>query len=197
MPQSFAEEFSSIPMSTHLGQSLERAHRFAREQSHRLVTLEHLLLALTEDTEAALILEAANIELGRLSTEVSGYLGRLPEDMRGEGGAEPRPDGELLRVLQAAASAAKQSRRKQIDGAIVLAAMVGDGKTPAAGLLEGARHDLRGGHPRPAAGQYQGAAEAHAQADRRLGLPRPKLRRRRRPSRLDAEAQPDAIWGAQ
>ena len=84
MPQSFAEEFSAIPMSTHLGQSLERAHRFAREQSHKAVTLEHLLLALTEDTEAALILEAANIELGKLSTEVSGYLGRMPEDMRGE-----------------------------------------------------------------------------------------------------------------
>jgi hypothetical protein len=136
MPQPLAEELSSIPMSTHLGQSLERAHRFAREQSHRAVTLEHLLLALTEDAEAALILEAANIELGRLSTEVSGYLGRMPEEMRGEGSAEPRPDGELLRVLQAAASAAKQSRRRQIDGAIVLAAVVGDGKTPAAGLLK-------------------------------------------------------------
>jgi hypothetical protein len=136
MPQSFAEELSSIPMSTHLGQSLERAHRFAREQSHRAVTLEHLLLALTEDAEAALILQSANIELGRLSTEVSGYLGRLPEDMRGDGATEPRPDAELLRVLQAAASAAKQSRRRQIDGAIVLAAVVGDGKTPAAGLLK-------------------------------------------------------------
>ena len=136
MPQTFAEEFSSIPMSTHLAQSLERAHRFAREQSHRMVTLEHLLLALTEDTEAALILESANIELGRLRTEASAYLGRLPEDMRGDGITEPRPDGELLRVLQAAASAAKQSRRKLIDGAIVLAAVVGDGKTPAAGLLK-------------------------------------------------------------
>jgi neural Wiskott-Aldrich syndrome protein len=136
MPQSVADELSSIPMSTHLGQSLERAHRFAREQSHRAVTLEHLLLALTDDAEAAVILEAANIELGRLGTEVSGYLGRMPEDMRGDGGAEPRPDGELLRVLQAAASAARQSRRRQIDGAIVLAAIVGDGKTPAAGLLK-------------------------------------------------------------
>src|SRR6185503_19222339 len=136
MPQSFAEELSSIPMSTHLGQSLERAHRFAREQSHRAVTLEHLLLALTEDAEAALILQSANIELGRLSTEVSGYLGRLPEDMRGDGVTEPRPDAELLRVLQAAATAALQSRRRQIDGAIVLAAVVGDGKSPSAGLLK-------------------------------------------------------------
>ena len=58
------------------------------------------------------------------------------EDMRAEPGTEPRPDAELLRVLQAAASAAQQSRRKQIDGAIVLAAIVGDGKSPAAGLLK-------------------------------------------------------------
>src|SRR5262249_52592136 len=136
MPQSFAEQLRSIPMSPSLGQSLERAHRSARDQSHRLVTLEHLLLALTEDGEAALILQSANVDLARLGTDVSGYLGRLMEDMRAEPGTEPRPDAELLRVLQAAASAAQQSRRKQIDGAIVLAAIVGDGKSPAAGLLK-------------------------------------------------------------
>src|SRR5262249_13861076 len=92
--------------------------------------------ALTEDVEAGLILQAANVDLARLGTDVSGYLGRLLEDMRAEPGSEPRPDGELLRVLQAAASAAQQSRRRQIDGAIVLAASVGDGKSAAAGLLK-------------------------------------------------------------
>src|SRR5262249_41427262 len=136
MPQSFAEQLRSIPMSPSLGQSLERAHRSARDQSHRFVTLEHLLLALTEDAEAGLILQAANVDLSRLGTDVSGYLGRLMEDMRAEPGIEPRPGGELLRVLKAAASAAQQSRRRQIDGAIVLAAIVGDGKSPAAGMLK-------------------------------------------------------------
>ena len=38
--------------------------------------------------------------------------------------------------MQAAATAALQSRRRQIDGAIVLAAVVGDGKSPAAGMLK-------------------------------------------------------------
>src|SRR5437667_82459 len=98
MPQSFADQLRSIPMSPNLGQSLERAHRCARDQSHRLVTLEHLLLALTEDAEAALILQSANVDLARLGTDVSGYLGRLLEDMRAEPGAEPRPDSELLPV---------------------------------------------------------------------------------------------------
>jgi hypothetical protein len=136
MQRSIAEEFKSLAMSANLGESLERAHRFAAEQSQRLVTLEHLLLSLTEDPEASLILNSANVDLNRLRAEVSGYLGHLMDDMRAEPGVEPRPDPELLRVLKAAASAAQQSRRRQIDGAIVLAAIVGDGKSPAAGQLK-------------------------------------------------------------
>ncbi len=136
MPQPFAEPLKSIPMSSTLGESLERAHGFAREQGHRTVTLEHLLLAFTEDADASAVLQASSVDLLRLGTDVSGYLGRLLEDMRAENGAEPTTDPELLRVLHAAVQAAQQSRRRQIDGAIVLAAVVGDGKSPAAGLLK-------------------------------------------------------------
>lgn len=136
MPQAFAEQFRSIPMSSNLGASLERAHGFSRAQAHRAVLLEHLLLALIEDPDASGVLRASNIDAVRLGTDVSDYLGRLMEDMRAEPGTEPRPDAELLRVLHAAGQAAQQSRRRQIDGAIVLAAVVGDGKSPAAGMLK-------------------------------------------------------------
>src|SRR5262245_25385011 len=136
MPQVFADEFKSFPISAELGESLERAYRFAREQSHRLVTLEHLLLALTEDADATSMLASASVDLGRLSADVSGYLGGLLEDMRGEAQAELRPDADLMRVLRAATTAAQQSRRRHIDGAIVLAAIVGDAKSAAAGLLK-------------------------------------------------------------
>src|SRR5262245_46503456 len=136
MPQGFAEEFKSFPICPELGESLERAHRFAREQSHRLVTLEHLLLALTEDGDATAMLASTSIDLPRLSADVSGYLGGLLEAVRGAAQAELRPDGDLMRVLKAATTAAQQSRRRHIDGAIVLAAIVGDGKSAAAGLLK-------------------------------------------------------------
>jgi neural Wiskott-Aldrich syndrome protein len=136
MPQVFADEFKSFPISAELGESLERAHRFAREQSHRLVTLEHLLLALTEDADATTMLASASVDLGRLSADVSGYLGGLLEDMRGQAQTELRPDADLLRVLRGATTAAQQSRRRHIDGAIVLAAIVGDAKSAAAGLLK-------------------------------------------------------------
>jgi hypothetical protein len=123
-------------MSTNLSQTFGRAKDFAREQNHRGLLLEHLLLALTEDPEASGVLRACNVDTVRLSTDISGYLGRLTEDMRAEPGTEPAPDAELLRVIEAARQAAQQSRRKVIDGAIVLAAIVGDGKSPAAGLLK-------------------------------------------------------------
>lgn len=136
MPQAFAEQFRSISMSSNLGASLERAHGFSRAQAHRSVLLEHLLLALIEDPDASGVLRTSNVDVVRLGTDVSDYLGRLMEDMRAEPGTEPRPDAELLRVLHAAGQAAQQSRRRQIDGAIVLAAVVGDGKSPAAGILK-------------------------------------------------------------
>jgi hypothetical protein len=136
MPQPLADELRSVQFSPRLGESLERARTFAREQSHRAVLLEHLLLALTEDGDAAAVMQACNVDPVRLGTDASGYLGRLLEDMRAPAGVEPRADAELLRVLQAAGQAAQQSRRRQIDGAIVLAAIVGDGKSPAAGLLK-------------------------------------------------------------
>ncbi len=136
MPQSSADQLQSIPMSPSLGQSLGKAKDFAREQSHRTMTLEHLLLALTEDTDAAGVLRACNIDIDRLGTDVSGYLGGLLEDMRAPAGTEPALDPELLRVVEAARQAAQQSRRRAIDGAIVLAAIVGDAKSPAAGLLK-------------------------------------------------------------
>ncbi len=137
MPQANADQFASIPMSPNLDRSLGRAREIAREQSHRALLLEHLLLALTEDPEASAVLHACKVDLVRLGTDVSNYLGRLPEDMRSAApGVEPAPDQELLRVLEAARQAGAQSRRKQIDGSIVLAAVVGDGKSPAAGLLK-------------------------------------------------------------
>jgi hypothetical protein len=136
MPQPVADQLQSIPMSPNLSQSFARARELAREQSHRALLLEHVLLALTGDPEASGVLRACNVDIDRLNTDISGYLGRLTEDMRAAPGTEPAPDPELLRVLEAARQAAQQSRRTAIDGAIVLAAIVGDGKSPAAGLLE-------------------------------------------------------------
>src|SRR5688572_23290050 len=117
MAQPGGDQLQSIPMSPNLSQSFGRAQEFAREQTHRALLLEHVLLALTEDSEAAGVLRACNVDIVKLSTDVSGYLSRLTEDMRAPPGTEPGPDAELLRVIEAARQAAHQSRRRAIDGA--------------------------------------------------------------------------------
>lgn len=126
----------AVAKSTALDDSLGRAHRLAVDQAHGVVTLEHLLFALTEDPEALAVLSTSNVAVERLRADVSAQLGRLSEAGPTAGPNGPQPGTDLLRILQLAATAARQSPRKQVDGAIVLAAIIGDAKSPSAGVLK-------------------------------------------------------------
>src|SRR3990172_1476327 len=126
------DELGRIPMSPFLAATLSRAAAYADAQGHLQVTIEHLLLALTEDPEATVVLRSSNIDVGRLSADVSALLGRIEE--RAMDGA-PRDviiSNELKRILEAAAAAASQGRRREINGAIMLAAIVGEGRSTSA-----------------------------------------------------------------
>ena len=122
-------------MSPGLGDTLARAADYAHAQHHSAVELEHLLLALTEDDDAAQVLAASQVDMALLKADVSQYLGGLhgqqAPDVSGQFGLAP----DLKRILEAAAAAASQGRRREINGAIVLAAIVGDGRSSAAGML--------------------------------------------------------------
>ena len=115
--------------------TLRRAQVYAEEQGHRQVTLEHLLLALTEDQDALAVFEASGIDVDRLRDDVAGYVGRIADRVLGEG-VEPTLSPDLARVVDAARQAALQSRRQVVNGAIVLAALIGEGRSPAAELLK-------------------------------------------------------------
>jgi hypothetical protein len=129
------EDLGRIPMSPNLAAALSRASEYAAAQSHIEVTLEHLLLALTEDGDAAQVLEASHVELGRLNADISTHLGRIEERLAPGQPVRLTVSGELKRILEAAAAAAMKGRRREINGAIVLAAIVGDGRTVAAHML--------------------------------------------------------------
>ena len=134
MPQALADELGRIPLSRSLATTIVRAKDHASAKGHRLVTLEHLLLALIEDEEAAPVLVACKADLERLGQDVAGHLARLERDPPG-GPFQPNIAPELKRIVEYAASAAQQGRRSQVDGAIVLAAMIGEGQSVAAGFL--------------------------------------------------------------
>ncbi|MEM7748032.1 MAG: Clp protease N-terminal domain-containing protein, partial [Pseudomonadota bacterium] len=102
---------------------------------HRFVTIEHVLLALNEDPEAELMLQACEIDQGRLHSDISNYLGRLEDRLSPDEAAQPVLDTEAARIVNSAVIAAQKSRRSEVNGAIVLAAIIGDGQTPAAQML--------------------------------------------------------------
>ncbi len=124
-----------IPMSPFLTATLARAADYATAQSHVEVAVEHLLLALTEDPEATVVLKTSNVDVGRLNSEVSDFIGRIEERHPEGAGGSVAISADLRRILEAAAAAAQQGRRREINGAIVLAAIVGDGRSGAAHML--------------------------------------------------------------
>lgn len=134
MAVAFADEFGSVPKSPNFAASLERAHLYAEEQGHRRITPEHMLLALSEDSDAGAILRALRVDVDIVRNEVAGLVGldsdRFPLDQ----GGRPQISEELQRVLDAAAAAAG-SKRRVLDGSLVLAALIGDGRSPAAEVL--------------------------------------------------------------
>lgn len=129
------DELGRIPMSQHLAATLARAASYADAQHHPEVTLEHLLLALAEDADAAGVLRTSNVDLARLAGEVSTHIGQIEARRDPSGPPQVLISHDLKRILEAAAAAARQGRRTEINGAIVLAAIVGDGKSTAAHLL--------------------------------------------------------------
>ncbi len=134
MAHAAAEELGGIPMSPSLQTTLLRAREYATGQSQAEVSLEHLLLALSEDEDAAAVLQSCDVDLARLRNDVAGYLGSTGE--QAPPGKPPAISAGLTQILKYATLAAKQGRRPIIDGAIVLAAIVGDGRSMAASFLK-------------------------------------------------------------
>ncbi|MCB1526087.1 MAG: hypothetical protein KDJ45_00110 [Hyphomicrobiaceae bacterium] len=133
MAQTIVDEIGQIlPPTRNLAETLGRAADYATQQGHRDVSLEHLLLALTEDPDASRVMTISQVAIEQLKGDVATHLGHIDE--RSEPGATAGISNELRQVLEAAAAAAR-GRRNAIDGAIVLAAIVGDGRSTAAHLL--------------------------------------------------------------
>ena len=135
MSQSSQDALNRIEMSPNLQASLQRAIGYAYEQSHRTVTLEHVLLALAEDREAAPILEASSVALPDLVADVSDYLGHLDDRLPPDGARQPVMGDDVQHIIQSAAAAAHKGGRRGISSALALAAIVGDGRSPAANML--------------------------------------------------------------
>ncbi len=123
-------------LSRNLEKSLHRALAYANERRHEYATLEHLLLALTEDQDAIAVLRACSVDLDRLRREVLTYVDNELGNLVASHTEDAKPTASFQRVLQRAAIHVQSSGREEVTGANVLVAMFAERESHAVYFLQ-------------------------------------------------------------
>ncbi len=123
-------------LSRNLEQTLHRALATANERHHEYATLEHLLLALTEDQDAMAVLRSCGISLPDLKDQLSHYLDHELAYLIDHGTEEAKPTTAFQRVLQRAAIHVQSSGREEVTGANVLVALFSERESHAVFFLQ-------------------------------------------------------------
>ncbi|MGR3465532.1 AAA family ATPase, partial [Limimaricola sp.] len=123
--------------STTLEQSIHAALALANARRHELATLEHLLLALIEEPDAARVMRACAVDLEELRKSLEDFieddLSTLVTDVDG---SEAVPTAAFQRVIQRAAIHVQSSGRTEVTGANVLVAIFAERESNAAYFLQ-------------------------------------------------------------
>ncbi|MFC0206256.1 ATP-dependent Clp protease ATP-binding subunit ClpA [Novosphingobium soli] len=106
-----------------LEKTLHSALSHASERSHEYATLEHLLLALIDDSDAAQVMQACGVELGDLGDVVRQYLDQEYQSLKTEEKGDPAPTAGFQRVIQRAILHVQSSGKDTVTGANVLVAL--------------------------------------------------------------------------
>jgi len=123
-------------LSTELEKTLHRALALAGGRNHELATLEHLLLALCDDTDAVAVLKACGVDIEKLRQDLTAFLDSELENLIGEPGEDAAPTSGFQRVLQRAVLHVQSSGRGEASGANVLAALFSERESHAVYYLQ-------------------------------------------------------------
>jgi len=122
-------------LSKELESSLNLAFNEARSKRHEYITVEHLLLALLDNSSANSVLKACGADLLRLKNELAEYLDENTPVFNDSVGGEVQPTLGFQRVLQRAVFHVQSSGKKEVTGANVLVAIYGEQESQAVYLL--------------------------------------------------------------
>ena len=106
-----------------LEKTLHAALGHASERAHEYATLEHLLLALIDDTDAAQVMQACGVDLGDLGDVVRQYLDQEYQSLKTQDKGDPAPTAGFQRVIQRAILHVQSSGKDMVTGANVLVAL--------------------------------------------------------------------------
>ena len=122
--------------SRNLEQTLHRALAAASERRHEYATLEHLLLSLLDDAEAAAVMRACSVDLEALRKSLVGYIEHELDNLVTELHEDPKPTSGFQRVIQRAVIHVQSSGREEVTGANVLVAIFAERESHAAYFLQ-------------------------------------------------------------
>ena len=120
----------------HLEQALHRALALANERTHEYATLEHLLLALTDDRDAVAVLKACNVDVAVLKKSLIDYIDTELVNLVTADGEGAKPTAGFQRVIQRAVIHVQSSGREEVTGANVLVAIFAERESHAAYFLQ-------------------------------------------------------------
>ena len=123
-------------LSRNLERSLHQALALARERRHEYATLEHLLLALTDDQDSVSVLRACGVDIEKIQQELNDYLDNELDNLVVNRDEDPKPTASFQRVVQRAAIHVQTSGRQEVTGANVLVAMFSERESHAVYYLQ-------------------------------------------------------------
>ncbi|MGR3511251.1 MAG: ATP-dependent Clp protease ATP-binding subunit ClpA [Paracoccaceae bacterium] len=120
-----------------LEDAIHAALAIANARRHELATLEHLLLALIDEPDAAKVMQACSVDLEDLRKTLNDFidddLSTLVTEIEG---SEAVPTAAFQRVIQRAAIHVQSSGRTEVTGANVLVAIFAERESNAAYFLQ-------------------------------------------------------------
>ncbi len=140
-PPSTAERAPRAPregvlFSRELELTLHRALAEANRRTHDYATLEHLLLALIDDPDAAAVMKACRVDLAVLRKNLAGYVDNELQELMNRDPGEARPTAGFQRVIQRAVIHIQSSGGGEVTGANVLVAIFPERESHAAYFLQ-------------------------------------------------------------
>ena len=124
-------------LSRELEETLRRAMSNAASRSHEFATLEHLLLALTDDEDAREVLTACNIDIAALLEKLNEYIEvELASIVSHSDSLDVQPTASFQRVIQRAIIHTQSSGREMATGANVLVSIFSERESHAVWFLK-------------------------------------------------------------
>src|ERR1700709_1861255 len=119
-----------------LEKALHQAMNLARERAHEFATLEHLLLALTDDRDTIAVLNGCDVDIEALKGDLEDFINEELDSLVVPNGQDARPTAAFQRVIQRAVIHVQSSGREEGTGANVLVAIFAERESHAAYFLE-------------------------------------------------------------